>query len=272
MENVYGLIGEKLSHSISPEIHNSIFDKTDYKGRYYIFEIKKENIKSSIEGFKMLKIGGLNVTIPYKTDVIESMDFISDEAREIGAINTIKFKDGKCYGYNTDYYGFSYMFDKNSVTAKGKSVYVLGAGGATKAIIKYLIDNGASKISIVTRDVSKVLNIKEFKELNIISYRDIENIEAGDIIINSTPCGMYPSIDQCPVSEETIKKFKVAMDIIYNPAETMFLRIAKKWGLVVENGLPMLIGQAVYAQEIFRDITIDKSIIDEICREFAVKY
>ncbi|MEG2538621.1 MAG: shikimate dehydrogenase, partial [Clostridium sp.] len=98
MNNVYGLIGEKLSHSISPEIHNSIFEKTDYKGKYYIFEIEKNNLKSSIDGFRLLKIGGLNVTIPYKIDVIERMDCISDEAREIGAINTIKFKDGKCYG------------------------------------------------------------------------------------------------------------------------------------------------------------------------------
>ncbi|MEG0127543.1 shikimate dehydrogenase [Clostridium sp.] len=272
MNNVYGLIGEKLSHSISPEIHNSIFEKTDYKGKYYIFEIEKNNLKSSIDGFRLLKIGGLNVTIPYKIDVIERMDCISDEAREIGAINTIKFKDGKCYGYNTDYYGFSYMFDKNNIDVKGKSTYVLGAGGATKAIIKYLRDKNASSINIVTRDVSKTKGNLEFKEYNVISYEDLEKIDAGDIIINSTPLGMYPNINNCPVSEDVIKKFKVAMDIIYNPSETMFLKHGKKWGLICENGLPMLIGQAVYAQEIFRDITIDKSIIDEICREFAVKY
>ncbi|MEG0641731.1 MAG: shikimate dehydrogenase [Clostridium sp.] len=272
MENVFGLIGEKLGHSISPEIHNNIFDKTNYKGRYYIFEIKRDNLENSIEGFKMLKIGGVNVTIPYKTDVIPFMDYISDEAKEIGAINTIKFENGKCYGYNTDYYGFGYMMDKANVSANDKDIYILGAGGATKAIVKYLKDKKAGSVSIVTRNKKEATCNKEFNGINIISYEELDKISIGDIIINCTPCGMYPSIDSSPVDKSVLSKFKVALDIIYNPSETLFLKDAREMGLITENGLSMLIGQAVFAQEIFRGEKLNKTLIDDICRDIAVNY
>ncbi len=272
MENVFGLIGEKLGHSISPEIHNKIFDKTGYKGKYYIFEIEKENLKNAIEGFKLLKIGGLNVTIPYKVDVLDLVDEVSSEALSIGAINTIKFSNGKCYGYNTDYYGFGYMLNKINVSPKNKNIYVLGNGGATKAIVRYLLDNEALSVSIVTRNKDAANKNNSIKNCNIISYSELSNISSGDIIVNCTPCGMYPNVEDSPVDKNIISKFKVALDIIYNPSETLFLKTAKDMGLKTENGLSMLVGQAVYAQEFFREEKLDKSLIDDICKELAVNY
>lgn len=272
MENLYGLIGEKLGHSISPEIHNKIFEKTNYKGRYYIFEIEKENLANAFKGFKLLKIGGLNVTIPYKTTVMSLMDYISPEAKEIGAINTIRFKDGKCLGYNTDYYGFGYMLDKAGVDPKGMNAYVLGAGGATKAIIKYLVDSEVSSLTIVSRNKEKTMLNDDFKKYKVISYDEISSVSNGDIVINCTPCGMHPNIDESPISKDLVAKFKVALDIIYNPSETLFLKYARELGLKSENGLSMLVGQAVYAQEIFRGEKLDKKLIDDICSEIAVNY
>ncbi|KMT21324.1 shikimate dehydrogenase [Clostridium cylindrosporum] len=272
MENVFGLIGEKLGHSISPEIHSKIFQKTNYNGKYYIFEIEKENLENSFKGFKLLKIGGLNVTIPYKSSVIPFMDEISSEAKAIGAINTIRFSNGKCYGYNTDYYGFGYMMERANVTPRSKSAYVLGDGGATKAIIKYLVDNGAESISIVSRHKESTRENKEFKDYNILSYDELKDIKCKDIVINCTPCGMYPNIDSTPIDKNIISKFDVALDIIYNPSETLFLKIARELGLKGENGLSMLVGQAVYAQEIFRGEKLDKTLIDDICEEIAVNY
>lgn len=272
MGKLFGLIGEKLGHSISPEIHTKIFEKTNYNGRYYIFEIEKDNLKNAFEGFKLLKIGGLNVTIPYKTDVMEFMDSISKEAISIGAINTVKFSDGKCYGYNTDYYGFGYMMDKTGVSPKGKDVYVLGAGGATKAIIKYLVDNEASNVTIVTRNKERAMKNREFKDIFIASYDELSNIKTSDIVINCTPCGMFPNVNESLISKEIISKFTVALDIIYNPGETLFLKNARELGLKTENGLSMLVGQAVYAQEIFRGEKLSKELIDDICRELAVNY
>lgn len=272
MNRLFGLIGEKLGHSISPEIHNKVFEKTNYNANYYLFEIEKENLKEAIEGFKLLKIGGLNVTIPYKSDVLSLVDGVSKEAEAIGAINTIKFSNGHCYGYNTDYYGFGYMMDKNNISPKGKDIYVLGAGGASKAILKYLYDNEAKNIYIVTRNKDITSKSSDFKNYKVITYSELSIVESGDIIINCTPCGMYPEVLNSPVEKDVLSKFKVALDIIYNPAETLFLKYANELGLKTENGLSMLVGQAVFAQEIFRDEKLDLSLIDEICRELAVNY
>lgn len=272
MNNVFGLIGEKLGHSISPEIHSKIFEKTNYDGKYYLFEIENNDLKEAIEGFKLLKVGGLNVTIPYKSDVLNLVDNISSEAKEIGAINTIKFSNGSCFGHNTDYYGFGYMIDKNNISVTGKEVYVLGAGGASKAIIKYFYDNNARNIYIVTRNKESKSQSKEFKNYNVITYNELSNINQGDIIVNCTPCGMFPNVLNSPIEKSVLSKFKVALDIIYNPGETLFLKHAKELGLKTENGLPMLVGQAVFAQEIFRGEKLDLKLINDICEELAVNY
>lgn len=272
MEKVFGLIGEKLGHSISPEIHTEIFNRTNYSGKYYLFELNKEDLKNAIKGFKLLKMGGLNVTIPYKNDVLCLMDEVSKEAKEIGAINTIKFSSGKCYGYNTDYYGFGYMMDRINVSPDNKDVYVLGAGGASRAILKYLYDKNAKNIYIVTRNVSLTKENNDFKNYNIISYSDLSNINSGDIVVNCTPCGMYPNVDNTPIEKNIIEKFKVALDIVYNPSETLFLKYAREAGLKTENGLSMLVGQAVFAQEIFRGEKLSSNLIDEICEKIALNY
>ena len=149
--NFYGVLGEKLPHTISPEIHEEVFSLLNIDGAYKIFEVEKNDLCKVADSLRVLKIKGTNVTIPYKQDIMKYLDEISDEAQKIGAINTINLKDNKLYGYNTDYYGFGTIIEKNNVELKDKSVMVLGTGGASKAVVTYLLDSGVNKVYLVSR-------------------------------------------------------------------------------------------------------------------------
>ncbi|WP_129598636.1 shikimate dehydrogenase [Anaerophilus nitritogenes] len=255
----YGLIGEKLTHSFSPLIHKIILKELNKEGPYNLFEIQKRHLKDEIEKFKIANIKGVNVTIPYKTDIMPYLDHISDEAMRIGAVNTLDFKDSKIIGYNTDYYGFGRMLDRNHVEIKNKKAVILGTGGASKAVNTYLLDHGIKEIVFVSRGVRK-----EKLDINCISYDEVDTLKEYEIVINCTPCGMYPHIEASPLKKETILKFETAIDLIYNPLETLFLNNAKEGNLKTINGLYMLVGQAVASQEIWNGINIDPNICDLI--------
>lgn len=259
--NSYGLLGEKLGHSLSPDIHEEIFKKLNIKGSYSLFEVSKDNIDNVIPSIKVLGISGINVTIPYKNEVMKSLDDISKEAQEIGAVNTISVNDGKTIGYNTDYFGFGEMLKRFNINCKNKNIVILGAGGASKAVVQYFYDNGAKNIYLVSRKPETVYK-KEF--IKVISYEELSKIVDGDIIVNTTPCGMYPNIDSMAINKEILKNYKTAVDIIYNPIETMFLREAKKLGLKTVDGLYMLVGQAIKAEEIWNNTKLKDSDIEEI--------
>jgi len=256
MGKKFGLLGEKLSHSFSPKIHSYIFEKIEIDGEYDLFEREKENIKELINEIKEEKIEGINVTIPYKEEVIKYLDEISQEAKEIGAVNTVVKENGILKGYNSDYYGFKMTIEKLSCSIEEKKAVVLGAGGSARAIIKALLDKKAL-VYLVSRNSSKAKEkFSNFKDINIIDYEDLSNFQEGELIVNTTPCGMYPNIDSSAVTEEIIKRFKYAVDLIYNPEKTLFLKRAEKLGLKYENGLYMLVGQAIKAEEIWNKLDI----------------
>ncbi|WP_411169924.1 shikimate dehydrogenase [Clostridium sp. MB05] len=265
----YGLLGEKLSHSLSPQIHSEILKLIDREGAYKLFEVKEKNLQEFTKALKILKIKGANVTIPYKEEIIKHIDSISKEAERIGAINTIWLKNNKLYGHNTDYYGFGYMLKANDINVEGKRAVILGNGGACKAVLYYLLDNGISNVYIVSRNPDK----REFnlENVKVISYDQLEDLR-GDIIINSTPIGMYPNIDKTPVCEYVIKNFDVLVDLIYNPTETMFLSIGKSLGKKSIGGLYMLIGQAVKSQEIWQEKEIEEEVIKKIYEKIKLKF
>jgi len=214
----FGLLGKKLSHSLSPLLHNIFFEDLGLNNEYKLYEVEE----SEVENFKsyMLEnsIEGVNITVPYKKVFLDKLDYISDEAKEIGAINLLYIKDNKFYGDNTDYYGFKYTLEKNQVDVKNQKVIIIGKGGASASVYKVLKDMGAEDITFYFRKdkLSKI----EFPENT-----------AGDIIINTTPVGMYPFIQDSLVNKEILKKFKIAIDLIYNPLETKFLKEAKECGL-----------------------------------------
>lgn len=246
----YGLIGEKLSHSFSKEIHLSL---ASYD--YQLKELTKEEVPDFI---KNKKFKAINVTIPYKETVMPYLDEISDMAKKIGCVNTIVNKNSKLYGYNTDYYGFSYMLTSAGIQVKDRIVAVLGSGGASKTIVAVLTDLGAKSILIVSRN-------GELNYQNLGERKDIQ------IIINASPVGMYPNNGNCLVNLDDFPLLEGVADIVYNPSITELLRRAKEKGIKFANGLSMLVAQAKKACELFIDTTIDDSKIEEIIKKVELE-
>lgn len=243
----YCLLGEHLGHSFSAIIHNYIYKRLNLDNEYTLREEKKEDIINVVNDLKNGTLKGINVTIPYKVEIMKYLDYISDEAKKIGAVNTVKSVNGKLYGYNTDYMGFEMELNHFNVSPKNKKTYILGNGGASKAVIQLFIDKNYD-FEIVARSSHGY---------DVISYEEFEKRCDKDIVINCTPVGMYPNIDNIVVSEESLKD-SIGVDLIYNPLETKFMKSCKEG----YNGLYMLVGQAVRAFEIWEDIKID--FIDEI--------
>lgn len=267
MENLYGLIGEKLGHTYSPQIHSKILEEINIKGHYAVFQVKNENLKDVIPGLKSLGYKGINVTIPYKFDIIQYLDALNHEAEKIGAVNVVNIdNNGNAIGYNTDYYGFGMMLNYENIEIKGKNAVILGTGGVSKAIVQYLKDNGINHITLITRDIESAK--LKYPGEEIIAYKDLNKLLNYSIIINCTPLGMYPNIEFTPINKKYLKNFKTAIDLIYNPTDTLFLKQAKDEGLKTINGLYMLIAQALKSQEIWNDINISSDIIESITNLF----
>ncbi|AOR24488.1 shikimate dehydrogenase [Clostridium taeniosporum] len=260
--NFYGLLGEKLSHSISPMIHNKIFSLLNIEGAYKIFEVEREDLSKFADSLRVLKIKGCNVTIPYKEDIMKYLDEISLEAKKIKAVNTILLSNNKLYGFNSDYYGFNTILVKNNIEVNGKVAMILGTGGASKAVVTLLLDKGIKKIYLISR-TKKSRSISEDERIEYETYEDINDVK-GDILINATPIGMYPNLNNSPVNENIINNFDVLIDLIYNPRETKFLQCGKKLNKKVCGGLDMLIGQGIKSSEIWHDMSINIDIQEEL--------
>lgn len=262
MSNFYGLIGEKLGHSLSPKIHGYIFDKLKINATYSLFEIERGNLKTAVEGMKAMGCRGVNVTIPYKIEIMDCIDKISDEAQKIGAVNTVAFGKDGLTGHNTDYFGFGFTLKRADIEVAGKRAVILGTGGAAKAVLVYLLDKGISEVIFVSRNPEAAES--RIKGQRIVSYIELKGLGRKDIIINTTPCGMYPAMDISPVDKEIVSQFSTAIDLIYNPIETLFLKQARDEGLKTANGLYMLVAQAAAAQEIWQETKFSNEFIEEL--------
>jgi len=240
-----GLVGEKLSHSLSPMIHEELMKQNGIDCTYDLLEFPQETFTRDFNALKDAGYRGVNVTIPYKEAVIPLLDNISKQAKYIGAVNTVLFENGRAKGYNTDYYGFLSLLDRNNISVKGKGAVVLGSGGAAKAIVKGLLDQGIYDLTIVSR------RKQNFHGNYTISYEFFREANLNcDILINCTPVGMYPHPDECPIPKECIRA-GVVIDTIYNPPKTQLLKYAEELGVKAVNGSDMLWEQAVKAQEIW---------------------
>lgn len=244
----YGLIGEKLGHSWSKIIHEKLTDYT-----YDLIPLTTEEFHTFME---QRDFTALNVTIPYKEAVLPYLDDIDSNAKEINAVNTIVNRDGKLYGYNTDYLGFLYTLKKHDIQVAGKKCVILGNGGASKAIIAALKHQQASDIIIVNRSIKG----------DAISYEDCYRDHTdAKFIVNTTPAGMYPLyLDQRPIDLSKFEDCEAVVDIVYNPLETKLLLQAKKLQIPAYNGLEMLVAQAKYAIELFQNRSLDDSCIDTV--------
>lgn len=264
MNDLFGLLGRKLGHSLSKYIHNEVFNLLGKDAFYHLFEIEPDSIDKVLIGLTAIGAVGVNITIPYKCDVVKYMDIISKEATDIGAVNTIKFENGKMIGFNTDYFGFKMLLEKYKIGYYGKNITILGNGGAADSVLQFFIDNNCKKINIVTRNLHEAKLKYKSKDVIICKYSELDEIKNTDIIVNCTPCGMYPNINDSPVPLEVFKNYQTAIDLIYNPTETLFLKYAKEQGLKSVNGLFMLVAQAIAAEEIWNNIKIEEEIINKI--------
>ena len=269
----YGLIGYSLGHTLSPMIHEKIFEELNINATYDVIEIPPEKLFDQIVKSNLrFDYNGLYVTIPHKINVMEAIATINPVAQAIGAINTIKFCGSAVRGYNTDYAGFAKMLEHNAIKVENKVVAVLGSGGASRAVFHYLQQNGAKEIILVTRnsgEVAPYIKVLCYPvPLRILNYNQLQELKV-DILINTTPVGMYPNIETSPVEEDVVKKFAAIVDLIYNPAETMLLKHAREGNKKYCNGLYMLVAQAVAAHEIWQDAVYDNEFMNKIFEKVA---
>lgn len=251
----YGLIGEKLGHSFSKPIHESIADYT-----YEIKEIAREDLDAFM---KAKEFCGINVTIPYKADVIPYLDYIDPVAESIGAVNTIVNRDGKLYGYNTDFGGLKMLIEKCGFDYKDKKVLIAGTGGTSKTANAVANALGAKTVLHVGRP--------ESAGYMGISYENVYSLHGdADYIINTTPLGMYPDCDGYSLEVSRFKSLKGLTDVVYNPLKTRLSQKAEECGVKSACGLYMLVCQAVLACEIFTGEKFDtKKIAGEIFAEIV---
>lgn len=251
----YGCIGEKLSHSFSKEIHNRLFDY-----EYRLQEIPREDLG---EFMTQKNFKAINVTIPYKEAVIPYLDFIDETAKKIGAVNTIVNRDGKLYGYNTDFSGMRALIEKNNLSLTGKKVLILGSGGTSKTAYAVAESLGAREIYKVSR---------ESKD-GCITYAEAKNRHAdAEVIINTTPCGMYPKINHAAVDIADFPQLSAVVDAVYNPLRSRLVCDALERGIPAVGGLYMLVAQAAFAAEHFTACAVAPEKIDEIYRAlFSLK-
>jgi len=238
----YGLIGKSLSHSFSKKYFNSFFSKNNIDAFYDEFEISE--IEKLTKVLNTNNLSGLNVTIPYKESIIPFLDDLSIEAKDIGAVNTIKIINGKRIGYNTDTFGFHQSI-KPFLTKYHDKAIIFGTGGASKAVAHVL-----KKIGIEVFLISRTPD----HNLNQFSYDQVNSnmIKSCKLIINTTPLGMYPEIESCiSLDWNSVTKAHFFVDLIYNPKETLFLNRAKKNNAITLNGYDMLLLQAKKSWEIW---------------------
>lgn len=253
----YGLIGEKLGHSYSKIIHEKL---ADYK--YDLIPLTRDEFVS----FMTTKdFTAINVTIPYKQEVIPYLDELHPLAGEIGAVNTVVNRGGHLTGYNTDFYGFKYMLEHNNISVTGKKCLILGTGGTShtvRAVLKHL---GASSIMIVSRKDSDPNSISSYPT---VSYETCYSMHTdAKVIINTTPLGMYPNVDASPLDLSPFQHCDTVVDVIFNPRQTQLTLQAQGLGMKAVTGLEMLVAQAKQAIEYFLDVTIEDNRIDEVYRE-----
>lgn len=239
-EPKFGLLGTTISESLSPEIHSEISKIVGKEYEYVLFQKNPDEIEDFIKNGTW---AGLNVTMPYKEEVIKYLDELSPEAELLGAVNTIVRRNGKLKGFNTDYFGFKHMLDRNEIEVAGKKCMVLGNGGASKAVRQVLLDLGANVHVLSHKSIDEKTAIKENKD--------------AEIIVNTTPVGMSPDTGKSIVYPGTFPKLEWALDVVYNPIRTNFLCQAKKSGINYAGGLDMLVYQAIYSSMLFTTLKYD---------------
>lgn len=271
-----GLIGNPVEHTLSPMIHNHIAEATGNNMVYVPFHVEKSRVGEAVKGAYALNLLGVNVTIPYKSEVIEHLVEIDDLAEKIGAVNTLVRKDGGYKGYNTDMPGLYRSMVSDGVNLTGRTVIILGAGGVARAVAIMLLDKGAAGIIILNRTLEKALAIaKEVNDyagyafaqaLETDAYKELK--EEKYLVIQATSVGMHPHTEHAVIEDNAFyDKVEIGYDLVYNPADTKFMKLTRASGGRAYNGAKMLLYQGIIAYELWNETTVSEELAEEVYRK-----
>ncbi|SFP19917.1 shikimate dehydrogenase [Salibacterium halotolerans] len=262
-EKMYGVIGHPVGHSLSPLMHNDQFQHQSLPAFYHAFDVMPEYLGDALQGLKALGVSGFNVTVPHKIEVMQYLDGLDEEARLIGAVNTIVKEEKGWIGYNTDGDGYvQSLLSKVGSALPDSNILVIGAGGAARAVISALTGHKAEQVTITNRTFSKAEALQErMAERAAVCALPTQQAEketpSFDIIINTTSVGMSPQTDRMPWPVDGLKPGCVVSDLIYNPLKTKWLQEAQKRGADILNGTGMFVGQGAIAFEKWTGIQPD---------------
>lgn len=270
---ICGLIGNPVEHSISPLIHNSLAEFENIDMAYGTFRVNQGEVKKAVDGAFALNILGMNVTVPHKQEVIAALSDIDPLAEAIGAVNTLVRTENGYKGYNTDILGLERELSDAGIKLENNRVVILGAGGAARAIAFLCADKKAAEVIIINRtrtkaeDIANAVNKHFNKEVTkVLGLDEYDRLEGNSyIMIQTSSVGLYPHNDDVIISDEAFyERASVGVDIIYNPAETMFMKLIKKQGKKAYNGLKMLLYQGVSAFELWNGVTVPDDTIKKV--------
>lgn len=270
---VCGLIGNPVEHSISPLIHNKLAQRLGIDLAYVTFKVESENVLTAVKGAYGLNILGLNVTVPHKQAVMDALVDIDPLAKAIGAVNTLVRVEGGFKGYNTDIIGLKRELEDEGVVVKGRDVVILGAGGASRAIAFLCAELGAKRVFLLNRTIEKAERIAAAVNDNFgrnvilpMKMEDYDKISCeGYVVIQTTSVGLHPHDDEVVIEGESFyKKAMAGVDIIYNPAQTRFMKLMREQQKPAYNGLKMLLYQGVAAFELWNEVSVDKETVEYV--------
>lgn len=273
---LYGLIGDPVSKSLSPFIHNYVFENQGLNKRYMAFRVKSEDLETSLNGMRTLGVGGFNATIPHKIALLEIVDELDPYVQQLKAINTVKIQHGKMKGYNTDGPGMIQALLDHGVALQESKILIVGAGGAARGIALALALKGCDTIGVLNRTEAKAkILVDMINAMDTESKGQVATLKSDlmlyDVVINTTSVGMYPKVDEIPLNLALVRRDSVLVDIVYKPHMTRFLREGKNLGNPIVHGIEMLIYQALIADEIWLDIELDKSKLKEELIALAIE-
>lgn len=262
MKQVYGIIGYPLGHSLSPYMHSRFAYYLNMDQEYRMYDTKPEILEYTVNNLYNEHVLGLNVTLPYKQEIQKYLCSIDKAAGMIGAVNTLKYSNHGYIGYNTDYLGLRSSLKSANISLKGENVLILGAGGAARAVAYLAKEAECHELTVLNRTLRNAQDICDDFQGIALDYSMLDHLTSDYIVFQATNVGMHPYInDVLPLPDELYSHFKAAIDIVYNPLKTEFLKTAEKNGVSTLNGFDMLINQAIESRKIWNpDEIISKDI------------
>jgi len=259
MNKKFTVVGNPISHSLSPIMHKRIFEMIGLRAEYEAVKCEAHELQIQIERLRSGELDGINVTIPFKSKIMAELDGLNVKARQLGAVNCLVRSGSSVLGFNTDWFGFSMLLKSNNIPVSNKEFIILGAGGVSRGVLYTLTREGAGVIKILNRDYAKCRELVDSAAgwnsgtrltAGTLSGSDL-HIDDNSCIINCTPLGMWPNVDQMPIGKELIRGEQLIIDTIYTPLETKLLQTGKKSGAQIINGLRMFIYQGLASLDIW---------------------